>query len=36
VDNQAFFTADGHATEALKVFALVRTGNTINENDPKG
>ena len=36
VDNQAFFTADGHATEALKVFALVRTGNTIKENDPKG
>jgi arabinogalactan endo-1,4-beta-galactosidase len=36
VDNQAFFTADGHATEALKVFALVRTGNAINENDPKG
>ncbi len=24
VDNQAFFTADGKATEALKVFALVR------------
>ena len=36
VDNQAFFTADGHATEALKVFALVRTGNTIEEYDPKG
>ena len=29
VDNQALFTADGHATEALKVFALVRTGNGI-------
>ena len=29
VDNQAFFTADGHATEALKVFALVRKGNQI-------
>jgi len=29
VDNQAFFTADGHATEALKVFSLVRTGNEI-------
>ena len=36
VDNQAFFTADGHATEALKVFSLVRTGNTIKEYDPKG
>jgi arabinogalactan endo-1,4-beta-galactosidase len=36
VDNQAFFTADGHATEALKVFALVRTGNDPKENDPKG
>ena len=33
VDNQAFFTADGHATEALKVFSLVRTGNEI-ENRP--
>ena len=29
VDNQAFFTADGHATEALKVFALVRKGNKL-------
>jgi len=29
VDNQAFFDADGHATEALKVFNLVRTGNEI-------
>ena len=29
VDNQAFFTADGKATEALKVFSLVRTGNEI-------
>lgn len=36
VDNQAFFTADGRATEALKVFALVRTGNDPKENDPKG
>jgi arabinogalactan endo-1,4-beta-galactosidase len=36
VDNQAFFTADGHATEALKVFSLVRTGNTIKEHDRKG
>jgi arabinogalactan endo-1,4-beta-galactosidase len=36
VDNQAFFTADGHATEALKVFSLVRTGNTIKEYDRKG
>ncbi len=29
VDNQAFFTPDGKATEALKVFALVRQGNTV-------
>ena len=29
VDNQAFFTPDGKATEALKVFNLVRTGNEI-------
>ena len=29
VDNQAFFDADGKATEALKVFALVRSGNTV-------
>ena len=29
VDNQAFFDAGGHATEALKVFALVREGNTV-------
>ena len=36
VDNQALFTPDGHAAEALKVFALVRTGNTIEENNPKG
>ena len=33
VDNQAFFTPDGHATEALKVFSLVRTGNEV-ENRP--
>ena len=33
VDNQAFFTPDGKATEALKVFSLVRTGNEI-ENRP--
>ena len=33
VDNQAFFTPDGHATEALKVFSLLRTGNEI-ENRP--
>ena len=33
VDNQAFFTPDGRATEALKVFRLVRTGNEI-ENRP--
>ena len=29
VDNQAFFDAKGHATEALKVFKLLRQGNTI-------
>jgi len=29
VDNQAFFNAEGKATEALKVFALVRSGNTV-------
>ena len=29
VDNQAFFTSDGKATEALKVFALLREGNII-------
>ena len=29
VDNQAFFDADGKATEALKVFALVKNGNTV-------
>ncbi|MBQ3202371.1 MAG: glycosyl hydrolase 53 family protein [Clostridia bacterium] len=29
VDNQAFFTADGKVTEALKVFALMQTGNAI-------
>ena len=34
VDNQAFFTADGYATEALKVFALVRTGNEITTEEP--
>ena len=31
VENQAFFDAKGHATEALKVFALVRTGNAEND-----
>ncbi len=29
VDNQAFFDETGHVTEALKVFALVRDGNTV-------
>ena len=29
VDNQAFFTPDGKATEALKVFNLVKTGNEV-------
>lgn len=29
VDNQAFFDAEGYATEALKVFSLVRTGNIV-------
>ncbi len=33
VDNQAFFTADGKATEGLKIFALVKTGNVV-ENPP--
>lgn len=33
VDNQAFFDENGRATEALKVFALVREGNTV-ENKP--
>ncbi len=29
VDNQAFFDAKGHALESLKVFALVREGNVV-------
>ena len=29
VDNQAFFDAEGHALESLKVFALVREGNVV-------
>lgn len=29
VDNQAFFDADGKALESLKIFALVRTGNMV-------
>jgi len=29
VDNQAFFDASGHALESLKVFALVREGNIV-------
>jgi len=29
VDNQALFTADGKATEALKVFSLMREGNEL-------
>ena len=29
VDNQTFFTPDGKATEALKVFRLVRDGNVV-------
>ena len=29
VDNQAFFDANGKATEALKVFGLVKTGNKV-------
>ena len=28
VDNQAFFDADGHALESLKIFSLVKEGNT--------
>ena len=31
VENQAFFDARGRATEALKVFALVRTGNAVDD-----
>ena len=34
VDNQAFFDANGKATEALKVFALVRTGNAVENHTP--
>ncbi|MBE6542125.1 MAG: extra-cellular endo-beta-1,4-galactanase [Ruminococcaceae bacterium] len=29
VDNQAFFDADGKATEALKVFGLLKNGNAV-------
>ena len=29
VDNQAFFDASGHALESLKVFALLREGNSV-------
>ena len=29
VDNQAFFDAEGHVNEALKVFALVHNGNQV-------
>ena len=29
VENQAFFDERGHVTEALKVFALARSGNTV-------
>ena len=29
VDNQAFFDEKGHATESLKVFGLLRSGNTV-------
>ena len=29
VDNQAFFDKDGHVTESLKVFALMKEGNVI-------
>ena len=29
VDNQAFFDQDGHALESLKVFGLLRTGNSV-------
>ena len=32
VDNQALFDANGKATEALKVFGLVRTGNVIENS----
>lgn len=30
VDNQAFFDSTGHVTEALKVFALLRSGNEVD------
>jgi len=30
VDNQAFFDKDGKATEAIKIFALVKEGNAID------
>ena len=36
VDNQAFFDAEGHALESLKVFALVRTGNDPGQADGAG
>ena len=29
VDNQAFFDSEGHALESLKVFALLREGNSV-------
>lgn len=35
VDNQAFFTADGYATEALKVFSLMGEGNEISAHAGK-
>ncbi len=35
VDNQAFFDSKGKATEALKVFALMKEGNTISERGSK-
>ena len=36
VDNQALFTPDGHPLESLKVFALMKTGNTKVENKIDG
>ncbi len=36
VDNQAFFDAQGHALESLKIFSLVRTGNEPVQADAAG
>ncbi len=36
VDNQAFFDAQGHALESLKIFSFVRTGNEPVQADAAG